>query len=102
MHVLTQDTPCVLLHNMVGAVLKNVSTGVLIQPTNRMMHTIPLDDVVMRVRLARVLSGFDDLDPPPIQPQGSEEHKTLVDCFGWPLTWPKTQIRLGAIGRTIG
>ena len=64
MHVLTQDTPCVLLHNVAGGVLKNVAMGVLIQPANRMMHTIPLDDVVMRVRLARVLSGFDDLDPP--------------------------------------
>jgi hypothetical protein len=101
MHVLTQDTACVLLHNVAGGVLKDVATGVLIQPANRMMHTIPLDDVVMRVRLARVLSGFDDLDPP-IQPQGAEEHKTLVDCFGWPLTWPKTQIRLGTIGRTSG
>src|SRR4051812_35040896 len=64
-----------------------------------MMHTIPLDDDVMRVRLARVLTGFDDLDPP-IQPQGSEEHRTLADCSGWPLTWPKTQIHLGAIGHT--
>lgn len=61
---MTQDTPCVLLHNVAGGELKDVATGVLLQPANRMMHTIPLDDAVMRVRLARVLSGFDDLDPP--------------------------------------
>jgi len=101
MHVLTQDTACVLLHNMAGGEFKDVATGVLLQPANRMMHTIPLDDAVMRVRLARVLSGFDDLDPP-IQPPGAEEHKTLAECFNWPLTWPKTQIRLGGIGRTTG
>ena len=101
MHVLTQDTPCVLLHNVAGGELKDVATGVLLQPVNRMMHNIPLDDAVMRVRLARVLSGFDDLDPP-IQPQGAKEHRTLADCFGWPLTWPKTQIRLGVIGDTTG
>ena len=63
MHVLTQDTPCVLLHNVAGGELNDVATGVLLQPVNRMMHNIPLDDAVMRVGLARVLSGFDDLDP---------------------------------------
>ena len=88
MHVLTQDTACILLHNVAG-VLKNVATGFLLQPVNRMMHNIPLDDAVMKVRLARVLSGFDDLAPP-IQSQGAEEHKALAECFGWPLTWPKT------------
>src|SRR4051812_43018666 len=31
---------------------------------------------------------------PPFQPQGADGHKTLAECQGWPLTWPKTQIRL--------
>jgi hypothetical protein len=30
----------------------------------------------------------------PTQPQGADEHKTLAGCFGWVLTWPKTQMRL--------
>ena len=81
MHVLTQDTACVLLHNVAGGKLKDVATGVLLQPASRTMHNNPMDDVVMRVKFTRVLSGFDDLDPP-IQPPRAEEHKTLSECFG--------------------
>jgi hypothetical protein len=48
---------------------------------------------VFKVRLAQVLPGCEDMDPP-TQPQGADEYKTLAGCFGWVLTWPKTQIRL--------
>lgn len=61
---LPQDTSCVLLLKDVGGELKDVAKGTLIQPASRTMHNNPMDDDVMRVRLARVLPGCDDMDPP--------------------------------------
>jgi hypothetical protein len=29
-----------------------------------------------------------------MQPHGAEEHYSLGGCVGWPLLWPKSQIRL--------
>ena len=60
---LPQDTSCVLLLKDVGGELKDVAKGTLIQPASRTMHNNPMDDDVMRVRLARVLPGCDDMDP---------------------------------------
>jgi hypothetical protein len=58
MHIcMPQDTPCVLLHKVPGGELKDVSTAKLIQPANHTMHCKPMDDVVMRVELGRVLGG---------------------------------------------
>jgi hypothetical protein len=80
--------------------LKLVAKGTLIQPESRTMHKNPMDDVVMKVKLARVLSGCDDIDPP-YKLQGAEEHKTLGGCHNWPMTWPKAQILFVGGGCTI-
>ena len=92
MHVLTQDTPCVLLHRVVpGGELKEVATGTLVQP----MHMTTMDKAVMRVKLANVVPEFHDV-PPPIQPPGSDNNDMVLgDCTTWIMTWPKSQIRLG-------
>jgi hypothetical protein len=73
--------------------LKDVAKGTIIQPNSTIMHHKEMVLEVFKVRLARVLLGCEDMDPP-TQPQGTDEHKTLAGCFGWVLTWPKTQIRL--------
>src|SRR4051812_1868092 len=33
---------------------------------------------------------------PPMQPPGADEHLTLEGCHGYPMIWPKTQIRIGS------
>ena len=48
----------------VNVELKDVAKGTLIQLASRTMHNNPMDDDVMRVRLAWVLPGCDDMDPP--------------------------------------
>ena len=59
-----------------------------------------MDDDVLRVSLGRVLPGCEGIEPP-IQPAEEDEgRKTLAQCHGWALKWPKTQIRLG--GRDTG
>ncbi|KAM0916311.1 hypothetical protein ACQ4PT_010372 [Festuca glaucescens] len=99
LNALTKDTPCVLMHYVPGGELKDVATGMLIQPKSRTMHNKAMDDAAMRVELGRVLPGCEDMDPP-IQPPGADDHLTLKGCHGWSMTWPKTQIRLG--GRSTG
>ena len=84
-----------LLHKVPGGELKDVATGKLMQPGNRMWHCKPMDDAVMRVELGRVLGGCEDMYPP-IQPSGADETLTLEGCHGYPLIWPKTQIRIGS------
>ena len=65
MHVLTQDTPCVLLHSVVpGGELKEVATGMVIQPISRdVMHTTKMDEGMVRVKLAKVVPEFCDIVP---------------------------------------
>ena len=53
-----------LLHKVPGGELKDVTTGKIIQPANRTMHNNAMDDAVMRVWIARVFPGCDDMDPP--------------------------------------
>jgi hypothetical protein len=72
---------------------KDVAKGTIIQPNSTIMHHKEMVSEVFKVRLAWVLPGCKDMDPP-TQPQGADEHKTIEGCFGWVLTWPKTQIRL--------
>ena len=94
---LTQDAPAVFLHRVVpDGELVEVATGHIIQPLERNMHNRPMDPSVMKVRLASVVSEFRDILPP-IQPPGhGDEMMILGDCTLWVMTWPKTQIRLGA------
>lgn len=96
---ITQDTPCVLLHCAPGGELKDVATGMIIQPKSTTLHTVAMDANVLKVTLGRVLPGCEDMDPP-IQPEGADEHLTLENCHGYTMVWPKTQIRLG--GRSTG
>ena len=44
--------------------MKDVAKGNIIELANRTMHNNAMDDAVMRVRIARVLPGCDDMDPP--------------------------------------
>ncbi|KAK1669776.1 hypothetical protein QYE76_057935 [Lolium multiflorum] len=94
-----RDTPCVLLHCAPGGELKDVATGMIIQPKSTTLHTVAMDANVLKVTLGRVLPGCEDMDPP-IQPEGADEHLTLENCHGYTMVWPKTQIRLG--GRSTG
>ena len=61
---ITQDTPCVLLHCAPGGELKDVATGMIIQPKSTTLHTMAMDANVMKVTLGRVLPGCEDMDPP--------------------------------------
>jgi hypothetical protein len=79
--------------HFVDGELKDVAKGTIFLPNSTIMHHKEMVSEVFKVRLARVLSGCEDMDPP-TQPQGADKHKTLEGCFGWVLTWPKTQIRL--------
>ncbi|KAK1665764.1 hypothetical protein QYE76_053923 [Lolium multiflorum] len=99
LNAITKDTPCVLLHCAPGGELKDVATGMIIQPKSTTLHTVAMDANVLKVTLGRVLPGCEDMDPP-IQPEGADEHLTLENCHGYTMVWPKTQIRLG--GRSTG
>jgi hypothetical protein len=79
----------VLLHYAPGGELKDVATGMIIQPTSTTLHTVPMDNDVMKVTLGRVLPGCEDMDPPR-QPPGADDHLTLENCHGWTMVWPKT------------
>ena len=102
------SVPCTLLH-YVGSKLKDVATGTIIAPENRVHHFKPLDDGVHKVSLARVFPGCDDVVPPiqPVDPEepedddeAAQEIKVLRQCFNMTLLWPKAQIRLGCGGTT--
>ena len=68
--------------------LRDVATGSIIAPLQRVMHNLPLSPDVFRVHIDRVLSGYDDLYPPS-QPAGADSELTLYGCLGYPMTWPK-------------
>ena len=87
-----QDAKCTFLHHVDG-VLKDVGKGSIVQPKGLMMHNKPIPAGWFQVRLVRAFKGCERIDPPR-QPEGAEEHKDLDGCCGWPLLWPKTQIRL--------
>ena len=87
-----QDAKCTFRHHVDG-VLKDVGKGSIVQPKGLMMHNKPIPTGWFRVRLVRDCKGCKRIDPPR-QPEGAEEHKDLDGCCGWPLLWPKTQIRL--------
>jgi hypothetical protein len=57
------------------------------------MHNMPIPAGMFRVTLVHPLKGCDGVDPP-MQPHVAEEHYSLEGCVGWPLLWPKSQIRL--------
>jgi hypothetical protein len=81
-----------LLH-YVNGVLKDVGKGTICQPKNPLMHNMPIPASMFRVALVWHLKGCDGVDPP-MQPHGAQEHYSLGGCIGWPLLWPKSQIRL--------
>jgi hypothetical protein len=45
--------------------LKDVAKGIIIQPNSTVMHHKEMVSAVFKVRLARVLPGCEDMDPPP-------------------------------------
>lgn len=45
--------------------LKDVGKGTIIQPNSTIMHHKAMVDDVFKVRLARVVPGCEDMDPPP-------------------------------------
>ncbi|KAK1652691.1 hypothetical protein QYE76_070496 [Lolium multiflorum] len=84
LNAITKDTPCVLLHCAPGGELKDVATGMIIQPKSTTLHTVAMDANVLKVTLGRVLPGCEDMDPP-IQPEGADEHLTLENCHGYTM-----------------
>src|SRR3954471_18862010 len=91
------DVPCTLLH-FVNNELVDVAKGKIVQPGNPLFHGTQMPPNLFRVQLVRVLPGCDELLPP-IRPVGADDDDvmTLSACLiGWPLLWPKSQIRLGA------
>lgn len=73
--------------------LKDVAKGKIITPLNRVSHGVRMPDDVFRVTLSRVLPGCGALDPPN-QPPAADSELNLEQCLVWPLTWPKSLIRL--------
>lgn len=76
--------------------------GMIVQPATRRFHNRPMREDVYRVRLLRVLAGYDDLLPPiqPYQEEDDPDTLTLLQCLPWNMEWPKSQIRLGKRGAT--
>jgi hypothetical protein len=74
--------------------LKDVANGNIIEPQQRNNYTVDMDPGVFKVFVARVLLGYEDLDPP-YQPQEADSQMVLEQCKNWTLLWPKIQIRLG-------
>ena len=73
--------------------LKDVAKGKIITPLNRVSHGVRMPEDVFRVTLSRVLPGCGALDPPN-QPPAADSELNLEQCLVWPLTWPKSLIRL--------
>ncbi|KAK1627406.1 hypothetical protein QYE76_001721 [Lolium multiflorum] len=99
LNAITKDTPCVLLHCAPGGELKDVATGMIIQPKSTTLHTVAMDANVLKVTWVECCRGAKTWTPP-IQPEGADEHLTLENYHGYTMVWPKTQIRLG--GRSTG
>ena len=72
---------------------KDVAKGKIITPLNRVSHGVRMPDDVFKVTLSRVLPGCGALDPPN-QPPAADSELNLEQCLVWPLTWPKSLIRL--------
>ena len=83
----------------VGNELKEVAKGSIVNPLNRMLHTVEMGPGEFRVTLARVFPGYEDLDPPH-QPPGADSELKLGQCLTWPLKWPKALIRLDPVVRS--
>jgi hypothetical protein len=76
------DVPCTLLHYVDG-MLKDVATGSIMHPGNKMFHGRPRPSNMLRVQVAWTLRGCDHVMPP-FQPEGDgdEMPKALIKCFG--------------------
>ena len=79
--------------------LKEVANGKIVNPLNRMFHTVPLGPGEFRVTVARVFPGCGDLDPP-YQPLEADKEMKLGECLNWPLKWPKALIRVDPVVRS--
>ena len=79
-YIFSQDgTGCTLLHYVNGE-LKDVAKGKIVNPGNRMMHSVPMSDDIYRVVLLRTLPGCDDLETP-IIPRGGDDDMLLKYCY---------------------
>jgi hypothetical protein len=55
--------------------LKDVASGSIMQPGNRIFHGRQMPSNVLRVQVARMLQGCDHVMPP-FQPEGDEDEET--------------------------
>ena len=79
--------------------LKDVANGSIVNPLNRMLHTVEMGPGEFRVTVARVFPGYEDLDPPH-QPPGADSELKLGQCLNWPVKWPKALIHLDPVVRS--
>ena len=95
LEALTEDTPCSLLAHVNGELIK-IAISSIIHPKDTIMHGVQMPEGVFQVELSVVLTGYDNISPS-IQPSGADSQLTLEQCLGWPMMWPKNQIRLGNV-----
>jgi hypothetical protein len=91
------DVPCTLLYYIDG-VLKDVATGSIMQPGNRLFHGRTMPPNVLRVSLAWTLEDCDNVMPPfkAMGDKDDKEPKVLKQCFSSIMLWLENQIHLGA------
>ena len=67
----------------------------IVKPKDRMFHNQEMPDGVLKVNMASVLEGFEDL-PPPVPVDDDETPLRIGACKSWFLPWPKSLLHLEA------
>src|SRR3954469_6679312 len=89
-----ERTPCTLLY-MINGQTVDVGKATIINPTDRTIHTMQMPNTTLKVSVASVKPGHEDLAPPvPLGGQEDEPLKRLADCKGYFILWPKGLLRV--------
>ncbi|KAK1643246.1 hypothetical protein QYE76_061051 [Lolium multiflorum] len=74
------DTPCVLLHRAPGGELKDVATGMIIQPKSTTLHTVAMDANVLKVTLGKAAAPLSPI-PSPNEDDIDDDGPVDVDAY---------------------
>ena len=94
-------TPCTILYT-IGDQKVDVGKAMIMKPKEPLFHGWPTPPDVFKVSVASVKPGHENLPPLILVGDDGETPRRLGDCCnaGWVLLWPKSLLRLEAVGST--